>query len=89
MLPNPGFPADLVTLLKKPLMENFIFFVECSLFKTNWPFTQSVIETAQIMNFNMKDFFSKWNADLVTFLMKKSLMENFIFCAVEKGLSEL
>ena len=37
------------------------------------------------MKFSIKDFFSKCDqirADLVTFLQKKYLMENFIFCAV-------
>ena len=36
--------------------------------------------TAQKMKFSIKDFYSK--CDLMSHLLKKSLMENFIFCAL-------
>ena len=46
------------------------------------------MNTAQKMKFSIKDFFSK--RDLIrsflqiwSYLLKKSLMENFIFCAYE------
>ena len=43
--------------------------------------------TAQKINFSIKDFFSKWEQismkpRIWSHLLKKSLMENFIFCAV-------
>ena len=43
--------------------------------------------TAQKMKFSIKDFFSKCNQTrrklrIWSHLLKKSLMENFIFCAV-------
>ena len=43
--------------------------------------------TAQKMKFSIKDFFSKWEQirrklRIWSHLLKKSLMENFIFCAV-------
>ena len=43
--------------------------------------------TAQKMKFSIKDFFSKcdqirWKLRVWSHLLKKSLMENFIFCAV-------
>ena len=38
------------------------------------------IHTAQEMKFSIKDFFSKLR--IWSHLLKKSLMENFIFCAV-------
>ena len=43
--------------------------------------------TAQKMNFFIKDFFSKCDQSrsflrILSYLLKKSLMENFIFCAV-------
>ena len=45
------------------------------------------IVTAQKMKFPIKDFFSKWDRirrklRIWSHLLKKSLMENFIFCAV-------
>ena len=43
--------------------------------------TVSTTITAQKMKFSIKDFFSKYDSDLVTFT-EKSLMKNFIFCAV-------
>ena len=44
-------------------------------------------DTAQKIKFSIKDFFSKWdqirkNLRIWSDLLKKSLMENFIFCAV-------
>ena len=45
-------------------------------------------DTAQKMNFSIKDFFSEFLQDFRSFLriwsqlLKKFLMENFIFCAV-------
>ena len=43
--------------------------------------------TEQNMKFSIKDFFSKWHQNrsflqIWSHLLKKSLMENFIFCAV-------
>ena len=40
------------------------------------------ISTAQKMKFSIKDFFSKCDLRIWSRLLKKSLMENFIFCAV-------
>ena len=47
----------------------------------------SVERTAQKMKFSIKDFFSKFDQirrkmRIWSHLLKKSLMENFIFCAV-------
>ena len=47
----------------------------------------NTIFTAQKMNFSVKDFFSKCDEirkklRIWSHLLKKSLMENFIFCAV-------
>ena len=47
----------------------------------------SIYYTAQKMKFSIEDFFSKWdqirkNLRIWSHLLKKSLMENFIFCAV-------
>ena len=44
--------------------------------------------TAQKMKFSIKDFFIKcdqirWKLWILLHLLKKSLMENFIFCAVK------
>ena len=41
---------------------------------------------AQNMKFSIKDFFSKYNQ--IGSLLKKSLMENFIFCAVSGAESQ-
>ena len=38
--------------------------------------------TTQKMKFSIKDFFSKNNLRIWSHLLKKSLMENLIFCAV-------
>ena len=45
------------------------------------------VDTAQEMKFSIKDFFSKWHQirsfpRIWSHLLKKSLIENFIFCAV-------
>ena len=40
---------------------------------------------AQKMKFSIKDFFSKSDQIRRKLLLKKSLMENFIFCAVSFG----
>ena len=50
--------------------------------------TGKVVSTAQKMKFSIKDFFSKCDQirsflRIWSHLLKKSLMENFIFCAVE------
>ena len=42
----------------------------------------SQFNTAQKMKLSMKDFFSKSFLRIWSHLLKKSLMENFIFCAV-------
>ena len=34
------------------------------------------------MKFSIKDFFSKFEQGHITHLMKKSLIENFIFCVM-------
>ena len=51
--------------------------------------TRYGINTAQEMKVSIKDFFSKYDQirrklRILSRLLKKSLMENFIFCAVEK-----
>ena len=50
---------------------------------------QNITNTAQKMKFSIKDFFSKCNQiqsflRIWSHLIKKSLMENFIFCAVKQ-----
>ena len=52
------------------------------------------MSTAQKMTFSIKDFFSKCDQirgflGIWSYLLKKSLMENFIFCAVEIAQIEL
>ena len=47
-------------------------------------FSFFVLYTAQKMKFPIKDFLSK-NLRIWSHLLKKSLMENFIFCAVLDG----
>ena len=49
---------------------------------------RTVTNTAQKLKFSMKDFFSKCDQirkklRILLNLLKKSLMENFIFCAVK------
>ena len=46
------------------------------------PLKQIIISTAQKMKSSIKDFFSKCD-QIQSHLLKKSLMENFIFCAVK------
>ena len=41
----------------------------------NWEHMKDRCHTAQKMKFSIKDFFRLWSH-----LLKKSLMENFIFC---------
>ena len=50
--------------------------------------------TAEKMKFSIKGFFSKWDRicsflQISSHLLKKSLMENFIFCAVEGNFTVL
>ena len=52
----------------------------------------SILMTAQKMKFSIKDFFSKCDQIcrkllIWSHLLKKSLMENFIFCAVNQIIS--
>ena len=69
---------------QKSLLLSFIGWNHCS-FRLQVR-ANSVIHTAQKMKFSVEDFFSK--CDQISFLriwshlLKKSLMENFIFCAV-------
>ena len=68
-------------LLKKSVMENFIF---CAVIGNTG---NSKVMTARKMRFSIKDFFSKCDQisrklQICSHLLKKSLMENFIFCAV-------
>ena len=51
------------------------------------------MNTAQKMKFSIKNFFSKYDQirsllQIWSHLLKKSLMENFIFCAVATGPNE-
>ena len=51
------------------------------------PKVSNEINATQKMKFSIKDFFCKcdqirWNLRILWHLLKKSLMENFIFCAV-------
>ena len=66
-------------LLKKSLMENFIFCAVWGLWLRPC--------TVQKMEFSIKDFFSKCNQirrklRIWSHLLNKFLMKNFIFCAV-------
>ena len=52
-------------------------------------FNLLMTSTAQKMKFSIKGFFSKcdqtrWNLLIQSHLLKKSLMENFIFCVVQR-----
>ena len=52
-----------------------------------WIFFTKIVITAQKMKFSIKDFFSKCDQirsflQIWSHLLKKSLMKNFIFCAV-------
>ena len=54
--------------------------------------TKTTFFTAQKMKFSIKDFFSKCDQirslqQIWSYFLKKSLMENFIFCAVFNNLS--
>ena len=53
----------------------------------SYTFTTAVKSTAQNMKFPIKNFFSKCDQirsflRIWSYLLKKSLLENFIFCAV-------
>ena len=67
-------------------MENFIF---CAVHEVPISFPEGTfqifplnITTAQKMKFSIKDFFSKCDLRIWSHLLKKPLMENFIFCTV-------
>ena len=52
-----------------------------------------ILVTAQNLKFSIKDFFSKcdqirWKLQVWSHLLKKSLIENFIFCAVSLAKGE-
>ena len=54
---------------------------------------KKTVNTAQKMKFSIKDFSNKCDQirrklQIWSHLLKKSLMENFIFCAVKKPLSQ-
>ena len=56
----------------------------------NWRYSK-ITPTAQKVKFSIKDFFSKRDQlrkklRILSHLLKKSLMENFIFCAVSAAL---
>ena len=61
-------------------------------FSGQWrKFKESFVSTTQKMKFSVKDFFSKCDQirsllGIWSRLLKKSLMENFIFCAVKVGI---
>ena len=66
------------TLTKSLLMDDELFFAACLTDERN---------TAQKMKFSMKGFFSEYdeilrNLRIWSHLLKKSFMENFIFCTV-------
>ena len=49
----------------------------------DWKYECSGFQTAQKMKFSIKDLFSfRRKLQIRSHLVKKSLMENFIFCAV-------
>ena len=70
------------------------YFIACNFTKSNTPCVFQVFKivqmvpnrathTAQKMKFSIKDFFSKCDKIWIwSHLLKKSLMENFIFCGV-------
>ena len=56
-------------------------------------FLQNISCTAQKMKFSIKDFYSKCDPirsslQIWSYLLKKSLIENFIYCAVPASASE-
>ena len=81
-------------LLKKSLIKNFIFLCSNTIkywfsnfFRGYEMGTLAKNGTAQKIKFSIKDFFSKCDhirsyLRIWSHLLKKSLMENFIFCAV-------
>ena len=77
---GPGtYPRFLETLSLIILAKSSIFDVQFYNFVISYRvnFVISLSFTAQEAKFSIKDFFSKWSH-----LLKKSLMENFIFCVV-------
>ena len=55
-----------------------------------WSIFEKIVNTAQKMKFSIKDFFSKCDQirkklQIWSHLLKKSLMENFIFCVLCNG----
>ena len=77
---GPGtYPRFLETLSLIILAKSPIFDVQFYNFVISYRvnFVISLSFTAQEAKFSIKDFFSKWSH-----LLKKSLMENFIFCLV-------
>ena len=57
-----------------------------------WKFVCYVTITAQKMKFSIKDFFSecdqiRMELRIWSYLLQKSLLENFIFCAVDYALA--
>ena len=68
------------------------FFIQTNLTAINNTTNRSLeADTIQKMKFPIKDFFNKCNRSKLRIwsrLLKKSLMENFIFCAVWSILSQ-
>ena len=77
-VPNLLYVATMIKI--QTVLWHFIFFLPLRFY---W----EVTDTAQKMKFSIKDFFSKCD-EICSFrriwshLLKKSLMENFMFCAV-------
>ena len=74
-------------LLRKVPLKSYFFYSRYETFRKNlcWYFTN----TAQKIKFSNKDFFNKCDQirsfpQIWSNLLKKSLMENFIFCKVEQ-----
>ena len=94
----PLFPKKKISLSTVEIFKKIYFiphfckvlqWVRCAIFQINteFPAPYSTPYTAQKINFSLKDFFSKCDqirCKLVNWShsLKKSLMENFIFCAV-------
>ena len=83
-----GLQFDWYEFLQRPGFEKDPSFMTlaCSKCESYW-FTYGVLYTAQEMKFSTKDFFSKCDQirkklRIWSHLLKKSLVENFIFCAV-------
>ena len=70
-------------MVDKPI-EQYVFFLCKSIDKST---KQWQIDTAQKMNFSIKDFFSNYDQirsflRISSHLLKKSFVKNFIFCSV-------